>query len=230
MRIATYNVLADAYIRREYYPRTDPALLKPGARDAALIARIRGFDADIVCLQEVEQHLFDALAMPGTRVAKSGGKPDGCATLLRIPGEHDALHFSDGSGHLVLFTTTRFGTIANTHIKWDSKWGVGQAEAIVRALASRPRPWIVCGDFNAELGSDVLAPFEKDFDDVHPASVLTCNSNGRAKKIDFILATRDLALEPLPTTTIADDTPLPSATEPSDHVPLGASSRHDPMA
>lgn len=215
--------------RRAFGP-TDPALLKKGARDAALIQRIRGFDADIVCLQEVEQHLFDALGMPGKRVPKAGDRPDGCATLLRIPGAHDALHFPDGSGHLVLFTTTAFGTIANTHIKWDSKWGVGQAEAIVRALASRPRPWIVCGDFNAELGSDVLAPFEKDFDDVHPPSVRTCNSNGHAKKIDFILATREIALEPLPSTRVEDDTPLPSETEPSDHVPLGASSRQEPIA
>jgi endonuclease/exonuclease/phosphatase family metal-dependent hydrolase len=219
--IATYNVLADAYIRREYYPRTDPALLRPGARDDALVARFGGFDADVICLQEVEQRLMDRIGLPGKFVHKAGGKPDGCATFVRGEGRHEAVHFDDGTGHLVLITETAGITIANTHIKWDAKWGVGQAEAIVRALAPHPRPWIVCGDFNAEPESSVLRVF-RDFVDAHPASVFTCNSNGRAKKIDYILATKELTAEPLPSGIVTDDTPLPSSSEPSDHIPLRA--------
>ena len=221
LAIATYNVLADAYIRREFYPRTEPALLRPGARDAALIERIRGFDADVICLQEVEQRLMDAIGLPGEFVHKAGGKPDGCATFVRGEARHEALHFDDGTGHLVLITRAAGVTIANTHIKWDAKWGVGQAEAIVRALASHPRPWIVCGDFNAEPDSSVLSVF-RDFVDAHPVSVCTCNSNGRAKKIDYILATRELSASPIASPIVTDDTPLPSALEPSDHVSLRA--------
>ncbi|MGA9828697.1 MAG: hypothetical protein WBQ57_10260, partial [Rhodanobacteraceae bacterium] len=52
--IASYNVLADAYVRPDWFPRTSPALLEPGARTAAIAERVAGLGVDIVCLQEVE--------------------------------------------------------------------------------------------------------------------------------------------------------------------------------
>jgi hypothetical protein len=48
----------------------------------------------------------------------------------------------------------------------------------------------------------------------------TANANGRKKRIDFILYSDDFGATPAPIAPIGDDTPLPSDTEPSDHLPI----------
>ncbi len=60
--VATYNVLADAYIRRELYPNTSAAVLEPIARRRALLARLVELDADVFCLQEVERVAFTEIS------------------------------------------------------------------------------------------------------------------------------------------------------------------------
>jgi len=50
----------------------------------------------------------------------------------------------------------------------------------------------------------------------------TCTPNGRAKRIDYILCTRELRAEAIATEALDDATPLPSLAMPSDHVPIAA--------
>jgi mRNA deadenylase 3'-5' endonuclease subunit Ccr4 len=53
-------VLADAYVRASYYPRSDPALLRRGARTQAIVDHLVRDPADVFCLQEVEPALIAA--------------------------------------------------------------------------------------------------------------------------------------------------------------------------
>jgi hypothetical protein len=54
----------------------------------------------------------------------------------------------------------------------------------------------------------------------------TCNINGRCRKIDYLLYSEG-RLEPKPGTLpqLTRTTPLPSLTEPSDHLPLAVEFR-----
>ena len=102
----------------------------------------------------------------------------------------------------------------------------------ILAMRERERdgvPWIVCGDLNARPDSDVVRAFEAaGFAHTHAdAPAPTCNANRRAKLIDYIFFERPLAAEPRPVVPLDDTTPLPSATQPSDHVPVTAEFRWD---
>jgi len=114
--IATYNILADAYIKPEYYPHCDPKDFQAEHRHPRLIERVAGLGADVICLQEVEYALFvrlearlRGLGYQGRWAHKGGGKPDGCATFVRGPRQCLGTHiivFDDGhlpkgpSGHI----------------------------------------------------------------------------------------------------------------------------------
>ncbi|HTR54432.1 MAG TPA: endonuclease/exonuclease/phosphatase family protein [Kofleriaceae bacterium] len=104
MRLCSWNVLADSYVRASYYPRSDPALLKPGARAQAILDAIVASPANVVCLQEVEHAFVDAARsrLTGWQISyePKRGKPDGCAILAR-PGTNvedvGAIVFADGA-------------------------------------------------------------------------------------------------------------------------------------
>ncbi|ODV78120.1 RNA exonuclease NGL2 [Suhomyces tanzawaensis NRRL Y-17324] len=53
IKIMTYNVLAQALIRRKLFPTNGPAL-KWGYRSRALLAELKHYGADIMCLQELD--------------------------------------------------------------------------------------------------------------------------------------------------------------------------------
>ena len=113
--VATYNVLADAYIRPGYFPRTPAKLLASGPRQACLLDRIAALGADVVCLQEVEGPRYAALlshlgglGYGGAYAQKGRGKPDGCATFVREATfdlvSMERVPYEDGepeSGHVV---------------------------------------------------------------------------------------------------------------------------------
>jgi mRNA deadenylase 3'-5' endonuclease subunit Ccr4 len=67
-RIISYNILADSYINPQWYPHIAPELLKWEKRKGTLQQKIEGFEADILCLQEVEEEAFafidDATPLP----------------------------------------------------------------------------------------------------------------------------------------------------------------------
>ncbi|MFN0301832.1 MAG: endonuclease/exonuclease/phosphatase family protein [Burkholderiales bacterium] len=140
LTVATYNVLATAYIGHGMFPRSAPALLDPRRRLPACAAHIKRLDADVVCLQEVEDVMYAeidrCLAPVGYRGAltkKGGGKPDGCAVFARGPRVEfvkvmrvdydDAVPGQSRSGHIAQLSVVKHGGrllgIANTHLKWD---------------------------------------------------------------------------------------------------------------
>jgi CCR4-NOT transcription complex subunit 6 len=241
--VMSWNVLADAYVRAEYYPYSDAALLAPGARTAAILARISDRDAAVVCLQEVEPALVGALeATFGARYAvcfaPKRGRPDGVAMLVRreldLAGTRE-LVFADGrgaedSGHVALIAEIEGVTVATTHLRWDPpgtprelRWAVAQADELA-ALARGPGACVVCGDLNLADDDPVLASLAAAglCDAYAAAPSPTANANGRAKRIDYLLYTPSLSAIPAPLPAIDDTTPLPSAEEPSDHLAIAA--------
>jgi len=243
--VSSYNILADAYIRPAYYPSTPPEVLDSARREAALLARLPQLAADVLCLQEVEAAKFPALmarlADSQARFAqKAGERPDGCASFIspRFPlRETRSLYYADGSGHLALLTVIelagqRLG-IANTHLRWDppgtaipAQLGRRQMLELLDAVehfVPRCSGWILCGDFNADPTSAlILAARQRGFLDPYSGlRAATCNSNRAAKRIDYLLHTSSLTCVPAALPPIDDQTPLPSSSEPSDHLAIG---------
>lgn len=137
---ATYNILASVYIQAGRYPNTPANLLEDAHRIPALVEHIVGLDADILCLQEVEEKTFAAIekvlapvGYAGRYVKKGMAKPDGCATFLRESEfvlvktvnvfYADATEARENSGHVAQITFLRRDSfdlaVANTHLKWD---------------------------------------------------------------------------------------------------------------
>ncbi len=254
IRVAAYNVLADSYVKREWYPNTPDASLDPTRRRGLLVQHLRQLDADVVCMQEVEPEVHDTITAALSSVGyksvfskKSGRRPDGCATIYKPAVaslvRHRALHFRDGdeergaSGHVALVTEFDVGGrelgVINTHLRWsgrsvplEQRWAYRQVgELIDDVVSARDIPWIVCGDFNVEAdGPEVALLRERGFACAYEgaAAVSTCNPNQSAKKIDFLLHSAELRAEPAAIPAIDDSTPLPSESEPSDHLAISA--------
>jgi mRNA deadenylase 3'-5' endonuclease subunit Ccr4 len=262
VRVASYNVLADAYINPRFYPRTPPAVLDPALRRPALVRRVVALDADVACLQEVETAALDAIAeelVPRgylAHFAQKTRKPDGCAIFVRAAAlsvqREEIVRFADGggdgadSGHIALVLVLERSVvggdtphakellgIATTHLKWDppgtprdqqrSLRQAAQLIDVIRGRSARCPSWIVCGDLNAPDTADALrALADSGLEDLYGdrPDASTCNSNGKAKRIDYLLHTRDLSTRPGELPSIDDLTPLPSSTEPSDHLPI----------
>jgi mRNA deadenylase 3'-5' endonuclease subunit Ccr4 len=183
--VATYNVLATAYIRAEWYPNTPVALFDASHRVPALVRHVVALEADVLCLQEVERDVFAALeehlraqGYAGAFAGKGRGRPDGCATFFRTamftlveatPVEYrDAPDGRAESGHVAQLVRLQHARrtlgVANTHLKWDppatpreAQYGYRQAAQLLAECGARAATaWIVCGDLNATPESDVV--------------------------------------------------------------------------
>ena len=240
IRVVSWNVLADAYVRREYYPHTSPALLDSTTRRRAVAGRLAGYAAaDVICLQEADQALFalaaDTLGGFTARLLTKPARGEGCALFvsraLAPEPAFEELVFTDGSGHVALAFRNARMTVVCTHLKWEPEGvaieahrGRAQLAEILDRWPSGPR--IVSGDFNADSDSVVLAlARERELFDAYASmpAAYTCNANAQRKRIDFILHSADFIATPSALdTVIDDDTALPGAGEPSDHLAIDA--------
>lgn len=246
--VASWNVLADAYVRPDLYAGCRPEAIDPALRLGRLLDRVEALDADVVCLQEVEEDFSAhmALSMPWKKcfAKKGGNRKDGCEIRFRpplTPAAWDSFRYADGSGHVALVAVAEVEGgpvgIATTHLKWDppgtapeERFGLRQADELVAALRERAAgmPWIVCGDFNVTAEDAVIARFAAaGLRDAYASRSrdVTCVANGRARRIDFILYTADLMATPRPLRILSNDSVLPSPEMPSDHLPIAAAFR-----
>lgn len=252
--VATYNVLASAYIQRARYPRSAAMVLTQAWRAAALVQQISSLEADIFCLQEVEPQTLAALnARLGSRgyfnryARKSGGGAEGCATFYRqdlaaLSGE-TVVRFADGlgaepdTGSIALITIHgisgyRLGII-NTHLTWDPpgtarehQRGLRQVNQLLREhekIAAAADDWMIAGDLNVIPGSEIVSLIERTgfrFAHAKRAEMCTCSFNGEVKMIDYLFHSPRLRARPIDSFAIDARTVLPSAEQPSDHVPV----------
>lgn len=254
--VATYNVLANAYIQNTWYRQTPQIVLDPLWRVPALAQYVSALATDVFCLQEVEADVFAVLntrlhaaGYAGQYARKRAGKPDGCATFYRQPAfeltDTRVLEYADGSllkansGHIALIgllrNAGRMIGIVNTHLTWEppsplggARLGYRQAQQLLnecQAMAPTCNGWLICGDLNATPDSEVVAIFERaGFQYTHAglARTYTCKVNSEIKMIDYLFYSPEFRAEPQDVVQIADQTVLPSAEQPSDHLPVVA--------
>lgn len=240
MRIATWNILADPYIRPAYYPGVDPVHLEPAARLSRVVACAVADQADILCLQEVTPAAFEALraALPDRAAAyqpKARGKPDGLALFVRGSVQHlPAVVFDAGTGGQVAQLARVAGLrVVNVHFQFDPPGhdaGVRQGRQLFAALADG-EPTVVCGDFNAGVRSVLVGTYTANdtangfVDACADAPADTCLANGHAARIDFVLVRGASVLAVDPVAAIRG--PIPDADQPSDHLRVGVALRMD---
>ncbi len=155
---ATYNILADAYVRPDRYPLSPPAALAPAPRRQLLLARIAALDVDLLCLQEVEPAAHAAIAERlgdgylGVHAPRRR-RPDGASLFIRrgrfALTRDDTLHYtSRGSdAQLALIADLTIGThrlqVVCTHLQWcrddtPAEAHIGRAQ--LSELLDRMRP------------------------------------------------------------------------------------------
>jgi endonuclease/exonuclease/phosphatase family metal-dependent hydrolase len=186
----------------------------------------------------------------GVFSGKRQRRPDGCALVYRATvarlTDWEPIYFEDAlgdepaSGHLAL--AGRFETelgslhIVGTHLRWqapateeecESHIGYRQARQLLAWCAEKARfepNIVVCGDFNAGADSALVRLFSAaGYRDAYAsAPQATCNPNRRAVRIDFVFASPGLGAMPESLRQIDGETSLPSADEPSDHLPITA--------
>lgn len=246
VRIVSYNILADAYIRRGRYPNASATALEPTARRQRLLDQLTHMRADIYCLQEVEPGVHDAIsdqlgASFHGHYAGRRGRPDGCSIFARTdtPLECDTLHYACEAkdDRLALIANVNLNgrtlQVVSTHLRWQrhstsaaEHTGRRQLDELLRVLAERPENplTLIAGDFNANSQSCVLQTarehnFVLSCQQQRPWD--TCNINGRRRKIDYILYPKGALLpkpQPLPKLEVGRS--MPSALDPSDHLPV----------
>lgn len=242
----TYNVLAQAYVFPDRYPTSPPEALQAEPRRRRVVERLLAIDADLLCLQEAEHELFRDLQAAMNHDCTSHlvlklGKPEGCAFFARRSkfewlGNETLRYQRTSGGHapIAQIVHLRFDgaplSIANTHFTFAPEStpdhpGLSQLrELVARRDALPSATWLFAGDFNALSQSELVrfaygAGLEESCRTQRPWD--TTNINGRCRKIDYLLSTTGhLSAEPLPLPALTRSTPMPSLTEPSDHLPL----------
>lgn len=249
LRLITWNVLAPSYADPRWYPVVAPADLNGQTRMRRVARWLDEHDADVVCLQEVEQSAFDELdAIFGAThlgcFARKQGAPDGCALFVRrdlSPQKPSVIRFGDfpaaaGCRQLAVATRMTMGdaglVVAVTHLKWDDPgtpleqaWGPRQTRVLLDELrVSYPdQPILVCGDLNIEAGSQVDRQMrEEGLVEAWDGEEppLTCNIGQDARKLDHIYFDDGWTAEVVPGLSLDDSTVVPSRELPSDHAPL----------
>jgi endonuclease/exonuclease/phosphatase family metal-dependent hydrolase len=125
--------------------------------------------------------------------------------------------------------------VINTHLTWDpptaprnAQVGKRQTQQLLteyESSASDARGWIMAGDFNVTPDNEIIAMVERaglTYAHSGLTGVFTCNVNSDARMIDYIFCSCALGAEPQLPVMINDQTVLPSAEQPSDHVPIMA--------
>ncbi len=237
LRVVSWNVLADAYVKPEWFPNSEVRHLDPAWRRPALLDRFVSANADVLCLQEIEPDLFEAakarlVAYEGRYLAKVG-RPDGVAIFVKgKASSYREILYRDGTGHGALAAIVDGIGIATTHLKWQKpevpaaeRLSVAELTHVLDAFVREGESWIITGDLNANAESVTLkVAFDRGLVDAYAETpnAYTSNANGKAKRIDFLLHTKDLRAKPIALPFVDDRTPLPSESEPSDHLAIGA--------
>lgn len=233
--VCTWNVLADRYVRAEYYPHL-LELPAPGSRRGAVaaVAADLARRCDVFCAQEVDEGTAEAVtsALGAGWLSHFEVRPNG-----RVEGSLVAARtrlrplFRSGSAGVAdhrwvsatLTVAGRSVTVAGTHLPWAPE-GTGDHPGVVcveHLGGVLPADAVLTGDLNAGLGSEVfdaltLAGFCTA--PVAPSSTAVVNGADPAA-LDWVFARGALSVEEL-CLPVPAAAPLPTASFPSDHVPV----------
>jgi exonuclease III len=252
MRVVSYNLLADTYIRPEWYPDIPREFLDWSSRKGRLIQHLLNLNGDILCLQEVEGHAYDDLhtvlkaqGYQGIFARKGFGRQDGCATFFRkrklVFSGANTLFFNDQgksdkpSGHVALMVKLAWDQqilgVVNTHIRWDRpdkpveehRGYVQVKELLAHLTKEEVAYWILCGDFNVNDDTPAIQRIkEAGFKDAYSDLKWPTMSKEGMARIDYIFYSPQLEAHPDLIEQLTDQSLLPSSTQPSDHLAISA--------
>ncbi|KAK1403011.1 carbon catabolite repressor protein 4-like [Heracleum sosnowskyi] len=89
LRLVSFNILAQAYVKSSLFPHSPGPCLKWKARCQALLTVLRSFEADILCLQELDEYdtfykgNVESNGYSSVYIQRSGTKRDGCGIFYR---------------------------------------------------------------------------------------------------------------------------------------------------
>lgn len=105
IRVVSYNILAQAYVKSALFPHSPSACLRWKARSQAVLKRLLSFKADFLCLQELdefESFYKEQLNIHGyssVYVRRTGKKRDGCGIFFRQGSvelvSNESIYFND---------------------------------------------------------------------------------------------------------------------------------------
>lgn len=89
IRVVSYNVLAQAYVKSALFPHSPSHSLKWKARSQSLLALLKSLEANFLCLQELDEFEtfykgnMDKQGYSSVYIQRSGRKRDGCGIFYK---------------------------------------------------------------------------------------------------------------------------------------------------
>lgn len=123
LRIITYNILLEEYLRKDhsvYYQHCLPHALEDSFRQQLIVKELKGYNADILCLQEVGPQVYINYLQPALRAAGYKG-----LFAPRINNSEEGLATFYRSDKLTLLNTSDI-VIGDTLINDDTLAGLSE--------------------------------------------------------------------------------------------------------
>lgn len=248
MRVATWNVLADAYRKPPFHVSAHPTPHELRRRRQRVVEDVismaTSVGIDLVCLQEADRSLADALeAEANSRDWSCYREPSlvddqrpGSMLVLTRRSEHSRLtsqRFVSAPGRWSLKCVLDDPPVAvfGVHFAWSADGSTANEQG--RELASLVRttrcPTVVVGDLNCDRTSlGYRSILDEGFIDVHDEDErpTTRSMRGTLRRSDYVLV-RDLSAVSvvLPFGEVTQDRVIPDERCPSDHIALAAELR-----
>ncbi|BBN12907.1 hypothetical protein MPTK1_5g23890 [Marchantia polymorpha subsp. ruderalis] len=89
LRIVSYNILAQAYVKSANFPHSPRSCLRWKNRSEAVVSRLLALDADLLCLQELDEYhtfykeILDKAGYGSVYVQRGNKKKDGCGIFFK---------------------------------------------------------------------------------------------------------------------------------------------------
>lgn len=89
IRLVSYNILAQAYVKSTLFPHSPSHCLKWKARSQSILALLKNLEADFLCLQELDEfetfykQNMDKHGYSSAYIQRSGRKRDGCGIFYK---------------------------------------------------------------------------------------------------------------------------------------------------
>uniref|UniRef100_A0ACD5TGU8 Uncharacterized protein n=1 Tax=Avena sativa TaxID=4498 RepID=A0ACD5TGU8_AVESA len=104
-RLVSYNILAQVYVKSAFFPHSPSASLKWKARSKAVLAELKSFQADLMCIQELDEYEtfyrknMESSGYSSIYVQRSGDKRDGCGIFYKPKSmelmQKEVIHYND---------------------------------------------------------------------------------------------------------------------------------------
>ncbi|XP_015693278.2 carbon catabolite repressor protein 4 homolog 4 [Oryza brachyantha] len=104
-RLVSYNILAQVYVKSAFFPHSPSACLKWKARSKAVLSELKSFEADLMCIQELDEYEtfyrknMENSGYSSIYIQRSGDKRDGCGIFYKPKSmelvQKEAIHYND---------------------------------------------------------------------------------------------------------------------------------------